>query len=325
MNLYLLGGRQKSRLLRPVAAERRFETGIILRLDTEAGTTENLVCYRSPAEAKAHQESSNLFASGTISGNRLYACTYTEVLGFDVPSFQPTAYISLPRFNALHHVCCTKRGTLLIANTGLDMVVELDLKGTVLRQWSVLGDNPWGRFSENCDYRKIASTKPHQSHPNFVFEIENDVWVTRFRQRDAICLTDRTKRIDIKIERPHDGSLHDELLYFTTVDGHIVVVDTKSLTTVSVIDLKQFRDYRYRGAAWCRGLLITANSSQVWVGFTRIRKTLLMQGANWIRKGFRSVEPPTHIALFDLAAERCLKVIDLEPHGINILFSILPA
>src|SRR2546430_17342150 len=124
--------------------------------------------------------------------------------------------------------------------------------------------------------------------------------------------------------RPHDGLLHDGLIYFTTVDGHLVIIDSASLKTFSIVDLKLFRGYPFPGPAWCRGILVIS-PNLVCVGFTRIRKTVLMQAANWIKHGFREVDAPTHVAIFDLAGKQCLKAIDLEPRGINILFGILDA
>jgi hypothetical protein len=322
MNLYILGGHQKERWFRPLEASNRFDLALILRLDTDGETSERLVEYLTPCDAKAQAGSSNLFASGALYANKLYACTYTEVLVFEVPHFRRVTYISLPRFNSLHHVCPTRQGTLIVANTGLDMVVEITLEGKVLREWNVLGRSPWERFSQNVDYRKLASTKPHLSHPNFVFQILDDVWVTRFHQKDAICLTRQTQQIRIGVERPHDGLLHEGSLYFTTVDGHLVIVDATSLTVVSVLDLREFCAYPFNGPAWCRGILVI-NKDVVWVGFTRIRKTMLMQAGNWIKHGFREMDAPTHVAVFNLSERRCLKAINLEPHGINILFSIL--
>ena len=148
--------------------------------------------------------------------------------------------------------------------------------------------------------------------------------VTRFYQKDAISLTNPAKRIDISVERPHDGLLHDGLLYFTTVDGHLVTVDAKSQKIVSTFDFRQFRGREFSGPGWCRGLLVV-NTDLVWVGFTRIRKTFLMQSLNWVKHGFRGLEAPTHVALFDLANKCCLKAINLEPHRLNILFSIFNA
>jgi hypothetical protein len=192
----------------------------------------------------------------------------------------------------------------------------------VLREWNVLGGYPWDRFSRSVDYRKVSSTKPHLSHPNFVFQILNDVWTTRFFQRDAICITRPSPPIRLDVERPHDGLLRDGLLYFTTVDSHLVIVDAGSLKTVSIFDLKKFSGYPFAGPAWCRGILVI-NQSVVCVGFTRIRKTILLQAGNWIKHRFREVDAPTHFAIFNLAERQCLKVINLEPHGINILFGIL--
>jgi hypothetical protein len=37
------------------------------------------------------------------------------------------------------------------------------------------------------------------------------------------------------------------------------------------------------------------------------------------------VEEATHISLYDLKNCRCLKDFDLEPYGMNIVFSIFPA
>jgi hypothetical protein len=34
---------------------------------------------------------------------------------------------------------------------------------------------------------------------------------------------------------------------------------------------------------------------------------------------------PSHIALYDIEDKCCLEEIDLEPYGMNIVFSILPA
>lgn len=323
MHLYLLGGHQRKRWLRPLHPDRRFDRALIQRFDLETGRADRMLEYQSPPEFKAHPESSDLFTSATLSGNRLFVGTYTEILIFELPQFQRIHSISSPHLNSVHHVAPTKHGTLLVVSTGLDLVLELALDGTVLREWDVLNRPLWSRFSRDIDYRKIETTKPHLSHPNFVFQLDDDIWVTRFYQKDAICLTRKQEPIRIDIERPHDGVSHDGSLYFTTVDGHLIVVDAKSLKIVSSLDLKTFRDYPF-GPSWCRGVLIL-EKDLVCVGFTRIRKTAFMSTMNWIKHGFHHTDPPTHIALFNLAERSCLKTIDLEPAGINILFGILPA
>ena len=324
MHLYVLGGHQRSRWLRPLHPERRFDKALILRLDTDSGQVERMVEYRSPADVKAHPEASDVFTSGTLLGSTLYVGTYSEILVFELPAFRRLHCISSPVLNNVHHVSPTPRGTVLAVSSGLDMVFELDFDGRVVREWEVLKEKPWTRFSPTVDYRTVESTKPHLSHPNFVFELGEEIWATRFHQRDAVCLTNERPSINIGIERPHDGLLREGRLYFTTVDGHVITVEATSLEIVSTVDLKRFRDYPFTGPSWCRGIHLITNEL-VCVGFTRIRKTRLMQAVNWIKHGLREADPPTHLGVFNLAQQECLQVIDLEPHGLNILFGVLPA
>jgi hypothetical protein len=199
--------------------------GLILEVDPDSNTARSAVQYITPPSARPDENPSILFKAATLSGDRLYVCTQTEVLIYDFPKFEQVGYFSLTCFNDVHHVRPTGSGTLLVANTGLDMVLEMGLEGQVIREWDVLGGDSWERFSRDVDYRKIASTKPHQAHPNYVFLIGEEPWVTRFEQRDAISLIDRARRIDIGIERPHDGIVAGDSIYFTTVD---VVVQPKS-------------------------------------------------------------------------------------------------
>jgi hypothetical protein len=323
MELYIVGGRQKKRFVRPDDAEHRFESAVIIRLDTGTKRSEQLVDYKTMGEAKADDEASNLFTSSTVQDHKMYTCTYTEVLIFDVPRFRQVGYISLPSFNALHHVCPTRNGTLLIANTGLDMVVEATLEGEVLNEWNVLGGDPWDRFFRGVDYRKVLSTKPHQSHPNFVFQLGDHVWVTRFYQRDALCLTKPDQNIPLSVGLPHDGLLHRGMLYFTTVDGHLIEANPGSLQITSTWDLRALRGNPRAILGWCRGVAFI-EKNLVWIGFTRVRKSSALENLVWIKHGFCEVDTPTHIALFDLAENRFLKKIDLESHGVNILFSIHP-
>jgi hypothetical protein len=323
MELYIVGGRQKQRFIRPDDAEHRFESAVIIRLDTETKSSEQLVDYKTKGEAKADSEASNLFTSSTLWNHKLYTSTYTEALIFEVPTFKQVGYVSLPSFNAVHHVRPTRNGTLLVANTGLDMVIETTLDGAVLREWNVLGGDPWKRFVKGVDYRKVLSTKPHQSHPNFVFQIGDQVWVTRFHQQDALCLTKPDQTIALRLGFPHDGLLYRGMLYFTTVNGHLIEANPDTLQVTSTWDLRALRGDSRTILGWCRGVAFIERN-RVWIGFTRIRKSSALENLNWIKHGFRQVDTPTHIALFDLSEDRFLQQIELESHGVNILFSIHP-
>jgi len=326
-SLYLTGGRQRKLLFKNEEEQRLYEAALILRLETARETSELKVEYKSPPEARASEETSNVFKSSTIVGNRFYTCTSTEVLVYEMPEFRRISYVSLPCFNDLHHVTPARDGNLLVAVTGLDMVVKFTPEGKVLNYWNVLGKDPWSRFSPDVDYRKVESTKPHDSHPNAAFELGDDVWVTRLQQRDAICLTRPGLRIHIEVQRPHDGLLWNGQLYFTTVDGRIVIANPQSLQVERIIDLHEIhRESQQENIllGWCRGIL-PIDERRIWVGFTRVRKTMFMENVLWIKKGFQNKSKPTHLGLYDIAEKKCLQEIDLEGHGMNVIFGIYEA
>jgi hypothetical protein len=324
-HLYVLGGKQRNLLVKTEEEWNLYESALILRLDTESGAVETCVEHKTRIDARAHDRSSSVFKSGTLVGDTLYACTNTEILVFKLPLFELVNYVSLPCFNDVHHVTPSRDGTLLAVSTGLDMVVRFTPQGKIVDEWSVLLESPWARFARDVDYRKIESTKPHQSHPNFVFELGTDVWVTRLRQRDAVCLTDRGKRIDISLESPHDGLVCGKNIYFTVVDGRLFVADADTLAMDKVVDFTQMDDPNAL-LGWCRGVL-PLEQEKLWVGFTRVRKTRLHENVLWVKRLFKEgmIEKPTHISLYDIRNRRCLQEFDLEAHGMHIIFSIFPA
>jgi hypothetical protein len=155
--------------------------------------------------------------------------------------------------------------------------------------------------------------------------MDGKLWVTRFHQRDAVCLDDHGMRIEIGIEKPHDGLVHENRLYFTTVDGRIVIVDRDTLRLDQIVDLMQI----HGGNAllgWCRGLL-AIGENKLWVGFTRVRKTMFLENVAWVKGILRDgvIAKPTHIALYDIQVKHCLQEFNLEEHGMNAIFGIFPA
>lgn len=327
--LYILGGKQR-RLGMEEPTEHDewclYDTAIILELDTQSGSVRTCVEYQSPFQARAGNHAAASFHGGALVENLLYTCTTTEVIIFRLPTFERVGYISLPCFNDLHHVTPCSDGNLLLVNTGLEMVLKVTPEGEVLNEWSVLGEDTWSRFSRQIDYRKMESTKPHRSHPNFVFELDGEIWATRFHQRDAICLTRLGRRIEIGGEFPHDGLVWGDRILFTAVDGKIVVVNRHSLTVEQSVDLRQIQDRDQQTLpAWCRGLS-PVDERRIWVGFTRIRQTLFREHVRWIKTILRegTVVMPTHIALFDIVDKKCLMQFDLEPYRMNTIFGIFP-
>jgi hypothetical protein len=320
-NLYVVGGRQGEP--RPITAGNGnwngYDQGVILRINSSTQSWEECVNYVSPPDVCFPEGSAITFQAGAVQDNLLYVCTQTEVLVFGLPGFKQIGYLSLPFFNDLHHVRPTPDGELLIANAGLEMVLHATLKGEICDVWNVLGEEPWQLKSET-DFRKV-STKPHRSHPNYLFYIDSEPWATRFHQGDAICLTHPEKRIEISKERIHDGLVHEGKVYFTSVNGWIYIADTSTLMLERVINLSEMHP---EGTllGWCRSLFV--DGDKLWVGFSRIRPTKWRENVTWLMRGFKYVQP-THIACYDLAREECINEINLEPMGLNAVYSIFPA
>jgi hypothetical protein len=321
-DIYVVGGHVRQNVFRKLNEWQSCDKGFIIQLDPQENKSECCVEYVSPPEVCCDDTPAILFKSAFLEDDTLYACTSTEILIYQLPDFRRVSYISLPCFNDLHHVCPTDRGTLAVAVTGLDMVVELTMEGEIVREWGVLGEDPWGRFSRDVDYRKVPTTKPHRSHPNHVFQLGGELWVTRCFQKDAICLTKPGESIDIAVERPHDGYLFGHSVYFTTVNGHIVVVDQKNRTARKVHNLNEMHPEPSQVLGWCRGLL-PLDERFIWVGFTRVRPTIFKENLAWIRNG-ASRHKASHIALYDLEKSECVQEIALEPHGIGVVFSLFP-
>jgi len=320
--IFIVGGHVRQNLFRKLEEWQSCDKALIVRLDPEAEKSTNCVEYSSPPESCPAEDPAILFKAAYLRDDTLYACTSTEVLVYKLPKFEQINRISHPCFNDLHHLCLTSRGTLAVAVTGLDMVVEITTTGELVRAWSALEGDPWSRFSKETDYRKVPTTKPHRSHPNHVFELNGELWVTRFEQRDAICLT-ASGRIDIAVERPHDGLLFAGSLYFTTVDGRIVVADPNSLAVDQVYDLNKMHPEPRQILGWCRGLL-PLNERYIWVGFTRVRPTRFKENLAWIKNG-GARHNASHIGLYDLREQKCIREIALEPHGIGVVFSLFRA
>jgi hypothetical protein len=328
--LYVLGGRQR----KPGLEEGTFkdewylyEAGLILEVDTESGAARTCVEYRSPREARAGEQSAAHFHTGAVIGNTLYTCTSTEVIIYRLPEFTQISYISLPCFNDLHHVIPASDGNLLVASAGLDMVFRITPQGEVVGEWSAFEEPLWTRFSRNVDYRKVVTTRPHVSHPNFVFELDGEIWVTRFYQRDAISLNGSHRHIDIATEAPHDGLVRGDKIFFTTVDCKVVLVDRSSLRIEERVNLRLIQDRDGEVLpAWCRGVW-PLDDRHFWVGFTRIRSTRLRENVRWVKTVLNegTIVKPTHIALYDIVDRKCLKEIDLEPFGMNAIYGIFPA
>jgi hypothetical protein len=112
-------------------------------------------------------------------------------------------------------------------------------------------------------------------------------------------------------------------MFFTLVDGRVAIASTDSLQVEQIVDLKTMDDPDAL-LGWCRGIL-PLSPSRWWVGFSRVRKTRFQENILWVKKvlkeGMR--EEPTHVVLYDLESNSRVRRIDVEAHGMNVVFSIL--
>jgi hypothetical protein len=323
--LWVVGGEQKRTLL-DQEEWNRFRTAVVVRVDPESGSLERVLEYRTPPERCPDEQPSHIFKAATVDGDTMWLCTQTEVLECALPGFEVRRVISLPCFNDLHHVAPGPDGTLFVAVTGLDAVAEVSRDGELLRLTGVLGDDVWKRFDRGVDYRKVPTTKPHRSHPNYVFFLDGQPWVTRFEQRDAAPLDLSRNPFKVEIQGIHDGHVYGGRLVFTAVNGHLVLFDleTGERRALDLNGLMEPDDDRPLG--WCRGLHASDDGRLAWVGFSRLRPTKLKQNLSWLRHGFKeTARLPTRIALYDLERPARLREIDVEPAGLNAVFSIHPA
>jgi len=321
--LWIVGGQQRD--VQHWAREwRLYKKALVIK--AASGCVRRVLEYESPRE-HCPDLPSIVFKAASVRGDRAYLCTQTEILICDFPSFAIRNVISLPCFNDVHHVAVAPDGRLFVAVTGLDAVAELTPDGMLLRIVSVVGGSVWDRFSPTVDYRKVSTTKPHLSHPNFVFFLDGEPWVTRFEQRDAVPLDGRTNGRNIfqmGEERVHDGHVLGDNIYFTTVDGRVLCFDLATGER-RCFDLNMIGSaYRGRPLGWCRGILPLGRKA--WIGFSRVRYTALRHNLDWMRRGFRNADrhpaAPTRVACYDLDSRKLLDEIDLEAQGMNTVFSI---
>lgn len=265
------------------------------------------------------------FRGFVIQEGIITTCTHSEIVEVDVDTFKVRNRITSSYFNDLHHVT-RLGGTMWYASTGLDRVGQFVGNKEILHPVVSVEEcqqEECRQIESNVDYRKI-STKPHLSHPNYIFEVGNNVWVTRFEQKDAICLAEPEKKMNIEVERPHDGVVVEGKVYFTTVNGSIVVFDTKTLERIEVHDLQAL--YRQPRIGWCRGIEVIGDYA--YVGFTRLRKTRSIENLGFVtdkwvnfKESIKNTQP-ARIVKYDLKRKRIVKEMRLNNSEMGVLFSL---
>ncbi len=319
---FVTGGRQRPSHLLTREEWSAYDAAVLLELDTDSGAVRPVLEYASPPE-RTPRTPSHVFKAASWDGDRLLLCTQTEVVVFDPATEQVERTISHPWFNDLHHVARID-GRLHVVSTGLDCVLEVDDDGTVETLHPAVPGAPWGRLDRDTDFRQVATTKPHQSHPNYVLEGAGRRWVTRFEQRDVSPLQGGPG-VRIADDPIHDGVVEGDIAWFTVVSGQVVAVDLARRRVVARHHLAELGDEGGRPMGWCRG--IHREADHTLLAFSRLRPTTLKRNLQWLRKplGKQPEAAPTRICAYDLEGGRKLQTWSLEGHGISSIFSVLPA
>lgn len=329
MHYLVIGGIQRTDIL--TEEYHRFKKGVVYRVNPT--TREASLVFEHvtrPEYCAWDDDPSILFKAAHCENGLLYLCTQTEVLVVDARTFRLIHHLSHKWMNDVHHVRPSNRNTLLVVSTGLDALFEYSYAGECLGQWNAVDGEIWERFSIDKDYRKVVTTQPHAAHPNFCFYLGEQLWLTRCDLKDAICLDDRRKKIDLSnTGMIHDGVVWGDEIYFTIVDGRIAVVDADSLQLKKVYDLNQYSGKKV-ALGWCRGIHLIDNRNVI-VGFSRLRPSKWHKDIQWLqwikyKAGISRHQPeaPTRVAQYDLVAGRMDWEFDLEPLGIGEVFSIIP-
>jgi len=304
----------------PGPADERGVTALLGIFDVESGRLVHRCEYTPPASLRCEGQKTQ-FTGFCLSGERLYVCSFNEILVFDGwPPTRPSGRITLPGFNDLHH-CLPWRGGLAVANTGLETVDRVSFAGELLERWDLLEREPGARHIDpGCDYRRIPDTKPHRRHVNHLFEVEGALWATQLRAGNAVCVSDPDAELDLEVGMPHDGRWVDGRVVFTTTNGHLVLADPLRRKLVQVADLGALTP-ELRQLGWCRGVAADPRAPErFFVAFSTLRRSRWKEFGYWIRWGHEL--PPGRIALYDLARRARLASWPLgEPPG-YVLFQL---
>ncbi len=294
----------------PGAADERGIAGVLGIFDVEAGRVVHRAEYTPPAGLYGAPQKIQ-FTGFCFAEGLLWVCSFGEVLGFDGwPPREPTARISLPSFNDLHH-CTPWQGGLAVANTGLETVDLVGFDGTLRERIDLLAGERGARvIDDSLDYRRVVDTKPHRHHVNHLFRVDDVLWATQLRSSDAVAVTAERPRIRIRSGMPHDGRVIDGALVFTTTNGHLEIFDARRPDEGRSVPLTPLTPGLDQ-LGWCRGVCGDPGAlGRYFVAFSALRRSRWKEFGYWIR--WRHSLAPSRIALYDVEAER---LVDSWPIG----------
>ncbi|WJG10454.1 hypothetical protein [Aliiglaciecola sp. LCG003] len=297
----------------------------LVKLDLDSGEFETILAKEEGGEHYPAENPNLQFTAGSVVGDTLWLPTDTEVHQYSLPDLQLKSVYSHPCFHNIHSVHVIDN-ELVASSTGLDNVVVMAINtGAIKRIINTQGKDPWHRFDQNTDYRLVHSTRPHDSHPNYVFKVGEQLWATRCTQEDAVNLADPTDRIDISMGADvsvHDGICWGDKLVFTRVDGALVFCDPAKRQVIETFD--PFGNALNRPMGWCRGLHIDGDI--FYIGYSKLRKTNLKSKIKFLSKGnFKYSSGNNSLVVALNIKTRKVERIYTSPEGtIDAIYGIMP-
>ena len=297
----------------------------LLKLDLASGQFNTLLNKMEGGENYPAEHPNQQYTAACLEGDTLWLPTDTEVYQYRLPDLKQLKCFSHPCFHNIHSVHIFNN-ELVVTSTGIDNIVVLCPESGKIKQIiNTEGKDPWHRFDAKTDYRLIHSTRPHDSHPNYVFKLDNKLWVTRCTHDDAVCLDDVTDRIDVAHQDEisvHDGIWWHDKLVFTRVDGYLVIVDPKTRKVIEKHD--PFAHERNRPLGWCRGLMVDGNV--FYIGYSKLRKTRLMSKLKFISQGnFKYMDGNEALVVaYDISKKKVINTYAIPAGMLDAIYGILP-
>lgn len=320
--------------------------GAIIEIDLRAGQVRERLRWRPPDALRVPTKglTGACWGPGTDGHPRLYVACHNAVLRVDPRRWAVDGLLHQPCFNDLHDVATDGR-RLLVANTGAGTVDVFDLHGRFVGSHALVpawlnarrlsGETPedweaslapgWSGAPPEFRPRQVQDGYHRPGpwptvkvvdhlHVNHVLPLGDRLLVT--------CLYDgtvrdlRTFEVFARVDgHPHDGVVHEERLWLTTIDGALHGLPLRPEDSLIRRDLAAAGPY-----GWCRGLLF--GDEAVFVGWTEVRAERL-PGHRW------SERPPagseTSVCAYDPADGRLLARVDLTDRARHAkVFALLP-
>lgn len=301
-----------------------YHQAVLLELDIESGTYKSVFEKHDGGKNYPAEHPNIQFTAGCINGSTLWLPTDTEIYELGLPDYKIKQIISHPCFQNIHSVHVFN-DELVVTSTGLDNIVFIDRsEGSISRIENAEGLDPWHRFSQETDYRQVHSTRPHDCHPNYVFELGKELWVTRCKQEDAVCLTDTSQSLDITRNDAvsvHDGIPWGNTIVFTRVDGLLVLFNADTGTYIETLD--PFNDRANRPLGWCRGLCSTGNI--LYMGYSKIRKTKLVDKLKFLSRGNYKYSSGNNalIVAYDMEQKKVIDTYETPAGMIDAIYGVM--